>query len=98
MKYKNIINALAVCGKADLCTEQDCPFYKDDESKEDGICQRELMKSALKKLGKLHEENKQLKAIANAYENALCDEQERNDELTYTIDELHCELDKEGIL
>lgn len=92
MKYRNIINALAVCGKADHCNHEDCPFYKNEESIEDRSCQRNLMKSALKKLTKLHEENKQLKTIANAYDSTINEQICEQDELLYTISQLEDKL------
>lgn len=88
MKYRNIINALAVCGKADNCNHEKCPFYKDEESIEDRSCQRELMKISLKKLTKLHEQNKQLKAIANAYKDSTEGLLSEQDDLVYTVSQL----------
>lgn len=93
MKYIDIVNALSICGKVDHCSYNTCPFYKDDESKEAGSCQRDLMKSALKKLTKLHDKNKQFKAISRAYENAFIDEQKRSAKLVYNIDKLKYELE-----
>ena len=92
MKYKNIINALAVCGKAGHCNGEECPFYNGESGIEDRSCQQMLMKSALNKLTKLHAENKQLKAIANAYNNTIDEQICEQDELMYTISQLEDKL------
>ena len=92
MKYKNIINALAVCGKAGHCNGEDCPFYNGESGIEDRSCQQNLMKSALNKLTKLHAENKQLKAIVNAYDDTINEQICEQDELLYTISQLEDKL------